>query len=160
FGGGGNGGAPAKTGQSLGGLDLWDVETGKVTRSLYESRSPTSVHSLAVSPDGKIVAAANYRGPTQVWEVSSGKELGSYCVKGMEGAPDVAFSSDSKLLVIFDLEIVTLWEMATGKEAIKFTLPHAGGVTSVWCLPDGRVLALADTIHERSEFFRYTKVLQ
>src|SRR5439155_3094181 len=53
-------------------VKLFDAETGEVTRS-FDHGPP--VLSVAFSPDGKHVAAANMMGEIGVWDLDSGKRV-------------------------------------------------------------------------------------
>jgi WD40 repeat protein len=131
---------PAKAGEPSGGLDLWDVSTGKVLGSIQRNHAT----SLTFSPDGKTIAVAYGRARVELWDVAGGTELKTVPGKGLTWPEQAAFSPDGKLLALYNGRTVILWELAAGKEAARFGIPKDSGITSVWCLPDGRVLVLAD----------------
>jgi WD40 repeat protein len=143
--GGGNGGRPAPvegSGESSGGFDLWDVTQGKVFRTIKRSHHAAS---LAFSPDGKTIAVAGGypRQQLELWDVASGKEFVTIPAKGLMWPSQVTFSPDGKLLAMFDSGRAIVWELTTRKQAARFDIPMGSGITSVSCLPDGRVLAIA-----------------
>ena len=68
---------------------------------------------LAFSPDGLLVAAAGADGRVLVWETASGQVR---CDDHLELSPlGLAFSPDSRRLAAVNREIVTIWDMETGK---------------------------------------------
>jgi WD40 repeat protein len=104
---------------------LWDVASGKEVRQ-YKGHS-TSIISLALSPDGKLLAGY-YGGPGNVgfvklWEVRTGKELPQ--LNHLCWVRSLAFSPDSKTLATAggvearDTPVV-LWDVVTGKQVRSF----------------------------------------
>src|SRR5262245_32410776 len=75
-------------------IKLWDVNTGKLQRSLEGCSS--NVFSMTFSPDGKYLAACHNfgsgTGNVKLWDVASGKMLGNP-TRGGYGA-SLAFSHD------------------------------------------------------------------
>jgi RNA polymerase sigma factor (sigma-70 family) len=103
---------------SGGGIQLWDVATGKqLLAPLARAGHGDAVDSLAVSPDGKVLASACYgEGTLCLWDAGTGKLL------HRPAGRDIAcrfncFSPDGKLLASGGHDgSLHLWETATGKE--------------------------------------------
>jgi len=127
---------------------VWDSDSGKLIRSLdYERKS---IRRLALSPDGKVLAAAyqdrSAKGepestPATVsfrnW--SSGTRLGrelahKYAINGM------AFAPDGKHLVTAGTDAtVRIWDVAGGKP-IGQPMRHPSAVQEARFTPDARLL--------------------
>ncbi len=61
---------------TAGRLELWNLETGKITKTL---QSPgRGLHLLAFAPNGKELVVAAQTGPNTVWDVSSGTKVGEF----------------------------------------------------------------------------------
>ena len=95
--------------------------------------------SVAISPDGKILASGSSDSNIRLWDAVTGKET-----QTLNGHTDtvasVAFSSDGKTLASgsFD-DNIRLWDAVTGKE--RQTLNgHTDAVRSVAFSPDGKTL--------------------
>lgn len=56
-----------KTGDYHGEIELWDLESGDLTKTL--ARQKVEVISIAISPDGKIVASGNGDGTIGLWRL-------------------------------------------------------------------------------------------
>jgi WD40 repeat protein len=101
------------------------------------------VRSVAISPDGRHVAAGLRYGTIKVWDSSDWKERLSF--QGHQSDVwSVAFSPDGKVLASGDGDwnrggFVKLWEVAGGKPMARFQ--HTGEVLSVAFSPDGKRIA-------------------
>ena len=74
---------------------LWDVESGKLKGTLEGHTD--QVFSVAISPDGRYVAAGGWDNTVRVWELRSGELLQTF--HGHEQLPlDLAFSPDGNTL--------------------------------------------------------------
>ena len=97
--------------------------------------------ALAISPDGKQVAAA--AGSTvRLWETATGKELP--LLGGHRQAPAaIALSGDGQTVVSWGADrVVRRWEASTGKSLGEFAAPP--GTTQAAFSADGRIVALAN----------------
>ena len=108
--------------------------------------------SVAVSDDGKFIAAASARGSTvSLWQFTSNVDRPFRCSKA--NAPhhesrsthigDLAFSPDGKsLATAASDDKVRIWDVAAPQQPIK-TVPITGHPQAIAFAPDGRSLAIA-----------------
>ena len=76
-------------------IRFWSVETGREERRI--PGAPAHIEALAFSPDGRLLSAAERRGPVLVWDIA--KDSGPRSHSGHRGSAAVlAFSPDSQLL--------------------------------------------------------------
>jgi RNA polymerase sigma factor (sigma-70 family) len=104
------------------------LRNGEVVRF----RHPTDLYCAAISPNRKLLASAGKDETVRVWEVGSGKELTRITTRFKKGINALAFTPDSKGLVVacaFDPEKPTnlagsYIDLATSKEIrpLTFTL--------------------------------------
>ncbi|RPI88919.1 MAG: WD40 repeat domain-containing protein, partial [Planctomycetaceae bacterium] len=115
-----------------------DVGAGAVRETLAGAENP--VNALAVSPDGRHVAAgegeAGAAGAVLVWEIGKPEP------RRMTGHSDsiyaVAFSPDGARLVTASYDkLLILWNLATG-EPVATLKHHTGPVFSAQFSPDGK----------------------
>jgi hypothetical protein len=91
-------------------LRAWRVETGRLHAAF---KLAGSASALAVSPDGRYVAAVA-RGQVRLCELTLGTEAGS--LSGSRGAACLTFSSDGSRLAVGATDgRVTLWDVAGGQ---------------------------------------------
>jgi WD40 repeat protein len=117
------------------------VKTGRLVR---EMRGTAFVSSVAFSPDGKTLAAAERHDKAGhnvivLWDVATGKRL-RRLADDTGLAWKIAFSPDGKTLIAGSGGTISLLDVATGKDCG----PAAGNPSSVGSVvvsPDGRTLA-------------------
>jgi WD40 repeat protein len=104
---------------------------------------------LAVSPDGRTLAADDEAGRTLLWDTSTRRLLpGPPQLPKLDEDPDplqtLAFSPDSRLLLTAGSFTIHLWDLAAHKVAGSFDLLRiaSAGVSSVAVSGDGRRLAV------------------
>jgi WD40 repeat protein len=104
--------------------------------------------SVAFSPDGKFVLAADYRGDVRIWETATGK-LERTLSHNRAGSCRAVLSPDGKWLATVGGQMkdgqwegsVKLWDFRAGDE--KQTLPELKG-SAIAFSPDSRRLAIGD----------------
>ncbi|MBF2016527.1 MAG: hypothetical protein IGS23_15260 [Rivularia sp. T60_A2020_040] len=99
-----------------------------------------NIYSLALSPDGKLLATGDMDGQIHLWQMADGKNLLTF--KGHEGVVwTVAFSPDGQTLASGGHDgLIKLWDTQTG-ECLKTLDKHTGIVWSVSFSADGQTLA-------------------
>ena len=119
-----------------GGVKLWDTANWREVRSMPMSRAPAAFNfssTIAFSHDGKLLAASsigldqkqtNYvYVQTLVWNVQSGEKL--FTIEGHKFDVDgLMFTSDDRFLMTGSVDTtIKFWDMKTGQESRKFTMP-------------------------------------
>jgi WD40 repeat protein len=127
-------------------VKIRDMRSGKVDSVTAEGSQ--AMLAVALSADGKWLAASSQDRAVRLWDVASGKVLRTFT--GHAKAPHcVAFSPDGKLLATGsgdpvygegrELDGVRLWDTATGKELAKLGR-YSEGVMGLAFSPDGKRL--------------------
>jgi hypothetical protein len=123
-------------------------------KALFESESQP-VRALAMTPDGKTVAAAVQTGPgylIKLWDADTGKEKASLegvrmFVHSLACSPDgkhlagAAWRPGSEGERPVTVGEVCLWDLASGRLLWQQTEAHAGEVFALAFSPDGKLLA-------------------
>jgi WD40 repeat protein len=117
----------------------WDAATGQ-TRGVFEGLLG-SPFALAVSPDGRTLAAGNPFEPIRLWDIASGAPLPPRAED--RAGIGLAFSPDGKTLATGTRKgDVRLYDMTDGKLRRELT-GYRGWIHRLTFSPDGRMLALA-----------------
>ena len=134
------GGAPTEI--KLGGdmsIRRWEVESRKQI-ALAQHHSP-SVASVALSPDGELLAVGCHNGVVELWDIPSRKRVDA--LRGHAAMVQcVAFSPDGRLLASSATEYAHLWNIRDRKQIAVFN--HTAIVKSISFSPDGKTLVCVD----------------
>lgn len=126
------------TGSADGLAKLWDLETGRVVRTLAGHKG--RIDSLAWSPDGKTLATGSFDHTANLWDVDTGR-VKHALTKHRFGVTAVAFSPNGKLLVTAGRDdTAELWDVATGQD-LRTVARHSTVIRSAAFSHDGRTLA-------------------
>jgi WD40 repeat protein len=140
---------PADVKGYRGGVKLWDVASGR-ERGVLKRKTPRGVTHIALSPDGKTLAAVEvWRGNDGkqvksgivLWDVASGEVRGE--IPDKNGS--LAFAPDGKTLAIAG-QGVLLWDVGAGRERTALTARKGERlwVRAPAFAPDGKTLAGLD----------------
>lgn len=83
-----------------GGVAIWDIEEGS-PRLEIDARSARGddVHSMALSPDGGMLATSSGGSPAELWDAETGEHLGTVAPQGLDAAVfDLGWSPDGQHL--------------------------------------------------------------
>ncbi len=124
---------------------LLDAATGQEIRLF---RHETEVSAVAVSPEGKTLAAAGETGVVRFWELTTGKQVRDLLAHPQQGPVDcLAFSPDGRTLYSAGRNYpIRMWEVDTGKELRRVALPGPERTFGLAVSPDGKSLAWADGV--------------
>jgi serine/threonine protein kinase len=145
--------ASAENGLGDGGalVRLWDTSTNKLIGTVQNPDGPggASACAVAISPDGKILAAGGNRTgdfTTYLWNISDRSMIG-----GLDQSRSIMktlrFHPDGKTLVgITHTGRLQVWDVAT--RTVKIGLTEARGSSELSFSPDGKLLAYAGTKYQ------------
>ncbi|MBC7812797.1 MAG: tetratricopeptide repeat protein, partial [Burkholderiales bacterium] len=123
---------------------IWDLNTGESVASLENPRNDIWTSTLALSPDGSLLAVGGGDGSIAVWSTSQRELLGQLNTDSEDGTIySVAFHPDGvRLASSSESGIVRLWNAASSQQISEMQLPDAGDLTFSY---DGGVLAAIAT---------------
>ena len=126
-------------------VKIWDMATGRTLRTLPGAEA--AARSMALSPDGRLLAVANRDQTIRLWDTVGWTErrpLGPHAtpVLGLAFRADGAqlAAACGMLLWRGSEGEVKIWDVATGQE-VRRLRGHVGGAFTVAFTPDGRRLA-------------------
>ncbi len=118
---------------------VWNATTGRV---LHRLKGHTNiVASMAVSPDGRIIASKNDDASIQLWDVETGEAI-NRLVGHTHSVNSIAFSPDGTKIASGSTDnTVRLWDVAQALPIWATRGEHANLVACVAYSPDGRYIA-------------------
>ena len=124
-----------------GNIRLWDVATGALLKTLHDQ--PSTVWTVAFSPDGKLLASGGNDALVRVWDVERGALL--HTLRGHTRIVwNVAFSPDGRTLASGSYDFtIRLWDVASGQQR-KVIDGHTETVVALDFTPDGRLVSGSD----------------
>jgi WD40 repeat protein len=136
-------------------IELWEVRSGKLSRTLRQSAwtkngdTANRVATISFSPGGKWVVGGDMHGYT-LWDLAAGKEQFRWFSGLVDPDLSVGWSSDGRMLALPSMEQarfvmtngIAVIELATGKRTAFFPV-EVGYARSARISPDGRLLATA-----------------
>ncbi len=118
-------------------INFWRVSDGEKIGRIVSPGAP--LNSLALSPDGAILAAGDYDGVIRIWKVSNRKRLKALRVH-TDAVQSLAFSPDGRTMLsaggIGD-RTIRLWRVSDWSLLQTYDR-EAGSVSSIRFSPDGR----------------------
>ena len=121
-------------------VELWKTSGGSFTPLLEWTTD--YVHSMALSPDGRMVALATWNGII-LWEIPPQQGWSSEMLAPVEAA-DIAFSSDGALLASHNGTQVQLWQVSDHTLLQTLHTEAEGHRSDMAFSPDGTTLALGN----------------
>jgi WD40 repeat protein/serine/threonine protein kinase len=122
---------------SQGGAEVWDVATRSSIATV--DGTPGSDLSVALSPDGRMLAVGGFGRVVRLWDVRTGRLVHELDQRG-NGAFTLEFSPDGRTLVVSGFEpVASLWDVGTGTQ-IGPQLTAGDRRTMIDLSPDGRHL--------------------
>jgi len=140
-------------------LHLWDVETGKQTRSL--SGHEGWVFSIAFSGDGRHAASGCSQGSIRVWDLDNSRRLTSLTEPTHQPVESLALLPTGRSLVTGTgadggkgiSGTIRLWSLESAQEVAQvpdeFARGWIGKVNGLACSPDGRWAAAATSVGKK-----------
>jgi WD40 repeat protein len=118
------------------------VSDADIAAKIFAPTGPHRVLAVNVSTDSKyVISGGDVKNSLKLWDISTGKEIGTLIGHTEDRITSVAFSPDGKYALSgsFD-KTVRIWDVSTGKE-IKTLTGHTGLILSVAFSPDGKYAA-------------------
>ncbi|HEY0867393.1 MAG TPA: AAA-like domain-containing protein, partial [Fimbriimonas sp.] len=116
-------------------MRLWDARTRQVLLEL----SGMQPHSAAFSPNGKILAALRYKGPVELYDAATGRQLRQF--GGATYQARLVFDPTGTRIAVTGAPRVAIHEVATGRLEAEIVFPSV--VRDVDWSPHGSMLAAA-----------------
>jgi WD40 repeat protein len=115
----------------------WDTESGRELRPL--TGPSQSVEAIAISEDGRLLAAASREETVWLWDLARGQPLQP--LTGHAGRVlAVAFSPDGRYLAAGGLSDLKIWDLTTRRERLTLS-GHPDWIGAIAFSRNGRVLA-------------------
>jgi WD40 repeat protein len=119
---------------------LWDVAARRELLALPHRRE---VYAVALAPDGKMLATGCEDGSLRLWDVATGREVGTLEGGFTDPVSQVVFSSDGTTIASGSSDgLIRLWNVAARRLSAVLK-EHTAGITSLSFSPNPQLLASA-----------------
>lgn len=134
------------TGHENGSIGYWDAPGHHAVFGKPLSYHKKPISAIAISPTGKLLAAASEDKTISLWDLATGKYVG--CLAGhTDRIPALVWHPSGKFLVSAGWDTTArVWDATTLQPVVLFN-SHATQVNAVAFSADGRWLACADSAH-------------
>jgi WD40 repeat protein/DNA-binding SARP family transcriptional activator len=100
------------------------------------------VTNVVFSPDGRILASADATGTIMLWDITTGRAIGSPLIDQAVWFRSTAFSPDGQTLALAGVDkTIRLWDAANGQPIGQPFAGHTRRVYDVTFSPNGQILA-------------------
>jgi WD40 repeat protein/serine/threonine protein kinase/tetratricopeptide (TPR) repeat protein len=118
---------------------IWDPRTGRLIRTLKLINKSDAVRCVAVSPDGRSLAAGCGSGFLGVWDTADWRLR--VIQRSASHVLSVSFSPDGRHLASAGTDrLIKIWNVASG-QVVRMLVGHSYMISSVAFSPDGKTLA-------------------
>lgn len=136
---------------SHGKLQLWDLESGKLLRTVGQHSGP--ITDTAVTPDGRCIVSVSaaegtpyglrsYRASLNVWDVASGEKL--HTLTTNSSISRIGFAPDGRTLICGSSRgTLQLWDLKSGA-SVRSIAAHSQEITVIQVTPSGLVISASE----------------
>jgi len=124
-------------------LFAWSIGYGQdfPLETVIQKGHPSSILTVSVSPDGKLLATGSDDKTIKLWSIESGREIRSFSDHESD-VLDVTFSPDGNYIASAGRDLTfKVWDVTTG-ELLQSHRDNDRGISSVRFSPDGRFLII------------------
>jgi WD40 repeat protein/tRNA A-37 threonylcarbamoyl transferase component Bud32 len=120
------------------------VTISKILESTFDKSTNTlsghadQIHSVAISPNGKIIVSGSRDSTIKVWELATGNLIRTLSAHGV--VMQIAISPDGKFIISASADnTIKVWSLTTGK-LINNLIGHSGTIGSVAVSPNSQII--------------------
>jgi WD40 repeat protein len=122
---------------ALDGIRMWDLLQQRPLATLVRF---DNVHTVAISPDGQILASGDHKGVIKLWDLTTGKLIRTF-VAHTDTVTALAFTSNGQIVSASRDRNLKLWNIST--ELVRTFTGHNNAVNAIAIHPDGVTVASA-----------------
>lgn len=131
-------------GSGNGNLEIRDLPSGEVRKTITRAPDADTVRAVAISPDDRYAWAARSDGSIVQIDLAQGSEARVLPTSGIGAVTTMELSPDGRELIVASGKTVQVWDTGDG-HAIRSIAERTNSASEASESPDGRLLAIATT---------------